>query len=471
MKFSVRAEHFVRISVVLSFLALTVSCKQDENPTPSQTTAQFIESTLAFLENEGERTIVLSFDKPAEFDGDITLKINTVAPQSFVTVPLATNGQLVLPVAKGQTVVNFKIIASDNLSLDGCKVVKFSIYSVSEGIKPGLLRDITVSMNDDEAPVDATFASDELRVRENDRTTACIDITLAHAAPAEGILIIRLQSSSKYGTDYTTEPAAVGDKIFLHVAEGATSAVIKLSPVNDATFRADRNINFKIIDATGGLGIGRNSSSLFTITEDDGYQLSNISYIRSKYQGEQVIFHGDTYIEGTVTSIDNVAPGRVVVEDGTGALQLQLPTPHTLTRGDVVLFNLNYGVLRHQFGSLEVTQVSFYEKLGTDVVQSDKMTLEDLFERGEDLQSKTVLLTGLVFSEANGTQTMLGDRIATDGIRTIVVRTNASASFAGEPVPGGVVNVTGIFIEIAGAYILYPQDYSDIKKQQFLPVR
>jgi hypothetical protein len=468
MKVSLSAEHFIRFTVVISLFAFTVSCKEEPDPTPLQTTtAQFTEPTLAVLENGGEKVISLSLDMPARTDGFITLQVNTLVPQTFITAPLASKGQVVLPVAKGQTLVDFKIIPSDNPSLDGCKVVRFSIASMSEGLTPGPLRDVTVSVNDDEAPVEASFEHEEVNIRENDPAAAPITIRFAHAAPAEGILIVRLQSTSKYGTDYTTEPAPVGDKIFLSVSHGATSAMIKVFPLNDAVFQVDRNINFRIIDGDGGVVVGENNSFWCAITEDDGYQLSTISSIRSMYHEGQVTIQGDTYIEGTVTSKQNVASGRVVVEDGTGALHIQITTPHALTKGDVVIVNLNHGVVRGQQGAIEVSQVSIFEKLGEGDVRVNKMTLDELYDRGAELQSQTLQLTGLVFPDADGELQMLGDRVATDGTRTVIVRTNSLASFGDEVVPDGLVNITGILVQYAGAFYLYPQDYTDIKKQTF----
>jgi hypothetical protein len=162
--------------------------------------------------------------------------------------------------------------------------VKFSIASVSDGLLPGNLRDVTVSVNDDEAPAHAFFELEELNIRENDASFAGINIKLSHVAPAQGVLIVKLESTSRYGTDYTTEPAAVNGKIFLPITEGAVFTTIKVFPVNDAAFHVDRNINFRIIDADGGVVPGEANSLWCAITEDDGYQLTDIYTIRTRYQ-------------------------------------------------------------------------------------------------------------------------------------------------------------------------------------------
>jgi len=402
-------------------------------------------------------------------DGQIVLKINTLAPHSFATIPSATQGQIVLHVFKGQTSVDFKMIPSDNPGLDGCKVVKFSIASVTEGIQAGSLRDLVVSVDDDESPAAAAFTMEEFHVRESDPAGPAINIGFASPVPAEGVLVIRMESpNSRYGNSYTTEPAVVGGKIFLRVDAGQTSAVVKVFPVNDTRYRPDRDIKLTIVDATGGVAVGEKNTLQCVITEDDGYQLSTISSIRAMYKDEATIIHGDTYIVGVVSSIDNVAAGRIVVQDGSGALQLQLNTAHRLTKGDVVLLNLNYGLMHDAFGVLEISQVSEFEKVGSESVPVNQMSLEELFSRGDGFQSQTIQVTDLTFPEANGTLPMLGDRMATDGVRTIIVRTNASASFSDELLPDGTISVTGIFTICDGKYFLLPQDDSDIRKKTFM---
>jgi hypothetical protein len=469
MKSLPSAEHFCRIFVLALFATLIVSCRQDENPAPAvHATAQFAQQTLAFLENEGEQTIAVALDKPAPNDGQIVLKINTLAPQSFSTVPPASQGQVILPVFKGQVSADLKMIPSDNATLDGCKIVKFSIASVTEGMEAGSLRDLVVSVNDDEAPVAAAFAVEELRVRESDPSGPGIAIQFAGPVPAEGVLVIRMESGGLYGNAYTTEPAAVGGKVFLHVDAGQTSAMVKIFPVNDTKYHPDRDIALTIVDATGGVAIGEKNTLQCQITEDDGYLLSTISSVRAMYNNESTIIHGDTYIIGVVSSIDNVTAGRIVVQDGSGGLQVQLNTTHHLTKGDVILLNLNYALLHNAFGVLEAGQVSEYEQVGYEDVPVSRMSLEDLFAMGTGFQLQTIQVTDVTFPEANGTLPMLGDRAATDGIRTIIVRTNPSASFRDEPVPNGTINVTGILTIIDGEYYLLPQQDSDIKRQQYM---
>ncbi len=68
-----------------------------------------------------------------------------------------------------------------------------------------------------------------------------------------------------------------------------------------------------------------------------------------------------------------------------------------------------------------------------------------------------------MFTQANGVATFVGDRPASDGTRSIIVRTIAAADFSDEAMPTGPLNVTGIFVKIDGQTYLYPQEITDIR--------
>jgi hypothetical protein len=463
------AKHFSRATVLIGLLSIAASCDDEKDPKTTLSAAQFTQTTLSFNENAGEQVISLWLDAPAPSNGQIVVKANAIVPACYSTLPATELGQVTLPVEAGQTAVEFRMTPTDNQSLDGTKTVKFSIASLTPGLRVGPAHELLVSVNDDESPEPVRFEEFSLNVRENTDVAGKINIVLGKPAPAAGTVVVKLQSITGYGTSYATEPAAVSDKIFVQVPKGATSATISVYPVNDQSFKPDRNINLRIIDATGGVTVGTDNEFWCAITEDDGHQIINISSVRQTYDGESIVLHGNSYIEGIVTSIDNVPGGRIVVEDATGALLLQFVTAHSLTRGDLVLVNLNYGLLRDNKGLLEVTQVSEFEKLGEEVVRINKITLDDLLRSGDRMESQTVQLTGVSFTDADGVLTFRGDQVVSDGRNTITIRTGDVADFADEIVPEGLVNVTGIVTDLGdGRYVLYPQAFQDISKQTFM---
>jgi hypothetical protein len=456
--------------VLLGLLFGATSCQDNDDASDFQSTAQFTQSTLSFPESDGQHQISLSLNIPAGSDGQIVLSASALTSSSFVTDPSTQMGRITLPVKKGQALINFNISPVDNKTLDGCKLIKLSIASLSKGLRKGDAGKLVVSVNDDEAPVNADFERNTMSVRENDPLGGQINIVFASPAPADGVVVLKLDSQSKYGSDYVTEPAAVSGKIFLQVAKGAASAVVRVYPVNNDAFTVDRNIYLAIIDATGGLRVGDNDSFWCTITEDDGQTISTIASVRSLQSGDGVLIH-NSYIEGIVTSISNVSSGRIVVEDASGALQVQLQPDHTLTRGDVVLLNLDHGLLHLQQGILEVRDVVQFQKLGEETPRINKYSLEDLLRSAAQIQSQTIQLSGVSFTQADGNVTFLGDRTVSDGTSTVIVRTSSLADFGDQPVPTGLLNVTGIFVNVDGQNYIYPQELADIRKGQFMVIR
>ncbi len=465
-------EHFSRVFVLLGLFASAASCDNDNTPTLSGATTQFTESAATFSENGGEQTITIVFDHAAPVDGEIVVKTTAIVPSCYTTNPVSELNQLKIAVAKGETQKTFKMTPTDNSNLDGVKVVKFTITSVSDGFIAGNSKELTVSVTDDEAPVVASFETTKLNVRENTQDPGKVEILLSRAAPADGVLVVKLQSTAVYGVAYSTQPEVAGGKIFLPVPKGSSSVSIDVYPVNDQDFHADRNINFEIIDATGGVATVEESESLrCTITEDDGHQITNIVSIRSMFVDEPIVINEDTYVEGIVTSVENTLGGRVVVEDETGALPIQLLSDNKPTRGDIVLVNIKGSTLHELQGTLEASQVPDYEKLGKETIYIDRISLEDLLGSTRRMESRTVQLIGLTFTQADGSATLLGDRLLSDGQRTIIIRTGANADFADNIIPSGPVIVTGIFTECDGLYVIYPQESKDVKKQGVVSIK
>jgi hypothetical protein len=464
------AKHFSRAFVLLVFISALSGCNDDSSPSLISRT-QFVSSTLTVSENGGEQSIALAFDKPAPSDGEVIVTAVSGTPTCYSTSPILELGQVKVKVSKGDISRTFKMTPTDNSNLDGVRVVKFRISSVSEGLSTGASTEMIVSVTDDEEEAEAGFESTGLRVRENDPAITKIEIVFTHEVAAAGTLVVELGSTVGYGVTYTTQPTAVAGKIFLQVPKGATSAFISFYAINDNAVNADRDVRFTLVDATGGVSIGDNTSFLCTITDDDGAQATAIVTIRSMYSGAARSLESGTYIEGVVTSENNTLAGRVIIQDETGALAVQLLAENMPDRGDRVFINLTGTQLRVLSGTLEVGPVSSYEKIGEDVVFAEKMSLSDLLGLGKRVESKTVQLSGVTFPQANGTATLRGDRILTDGGQTIIVRTGANASFGNDVVPGGAVIVTGIFTYADGIYVLYPQESKDIRKQGISPIK
>ena len=89
------------------------------------------------------------------------------------------------------------------------------------------------------------------------------------------------------------------------------------------------------------------------------------------------------------------------------------------------------------------------------------MRLQELVASSDDNEGKLITLHGIKFPEADGINTMAGDRIVSDGTRTVTIRTLNYASFRNQLVPSGDVIVKGILTQVNGAFILYPQVFTE----------
>lgn len=471
MKSLPRPKHFSISFVFLGLFVSAVSCHDDNESSLSETTTEFAQTELTIAENAGEQTITLSLDNAAPVDGEVFLTVNALTPTCYSTTPVAELGQLKVDITKGLRKAYFTLTPTDNNNLDGVKTVQFTITTVTKGFVKGTSKDLLVTVLDDEVPGEAGFASTDLKIRENNTEPTKVEILFPTATAADGVLVVSMESKASYGVEYTTQPQAVSGYIFLQVPKGATKTSIDLYPINDNVFKADRRIYFQLIESNGGVSIGENDSFQAIITDDDGQQLRDISSIRGRYDGTPIIITEDTYVEGIVTSLSNTLAGRVVIEDETGALPVQLQSDAMPARGEVILINLRNAQLRELQGSLEAGVIKTYEKIGVDHIVPTRTTLSEILVNAQNFESRTVQLNGVSFTQANGDTRFRGDRALSDGNRTITVRTGSSASFGDEILPIGQISITGILTDCNGVYVLYPQELKDIKKQTVSPPR
>jgi hypothetical protein len=179
------------------------------------------------------------------------------------------------------------------------------------------------------------------------------------------------------------------------------------------------------------------------------------------FTGEVHTIGAEYFIEGTVTSVDNITPGKFFVEDAYGAIRVSITSGVTFSRGDVVLFNLKQGVVDLKQGVLEVAQVMNATLVAAGEISPASTSLEELLDDGGNFQSRYVQVSDLHFAEADGTVPMYGDHVASDGERTIVVRTTGFASFRNEALPEGNLRISGILTNENGILILHPQMFHE----------
>jgi hypothetical protein len=213
--------------------------------------------------------------------------------------------------------------------------------------------------------------------------------------------------------------------------------------------------------SSGGVCTGASTTFEATIHDDDNYQLNSIHQLRNLYTGSGHTFPGEYFIEGTVTSVDNITPGKIFIEDASGGIRVSVNSGKSFAKGNIVLLNLKQSIIDQKQGVFEVAQVTNATLIGPGEIFPTLVTLEELVDANAEFQSRYVTVRNVHFAEANGTTLMYGDHLATNGAHTIIVRTTGFASFREETLPAGNLAVSGIVTEENGILVLHPQVFSE----------
>jgi hypothetical protein len=253
----------------IAFLVLLAACDGDEAP-DALPAASFASSDFSFVESGEEQTITLNLDRPMLNDGEVVVKILCQGNSPVSFFPESTQGTIQLPVIAGQASVDVKVIPLDNGKLDGTRRISISILAIEGSYRTGFVDHAVLTIADDESPSRLEFAEREATWGEDEQDGFQLDIRLSAAAPAAGIIILETETVSRYATDFITIPSVVNGKVYLPVAEGQTTVSLSVYASNDNEKHADRQIIFRVAEASGGvMQDGYAGSFQLRIAEDD----------------------------------------------------------------------------------------------------------------------------------------------------------------------------------------------------------
>jgi hypothetical protein len=467
--------------VLLATLFATACDKQDSMPVPprnpqtpgnpSLLKAQFSSDAFTLSENAGEGNYQLNLSTAAAKAETVVISIGSPTAQygrDFSTQPEAVNGRIQLNIQAGNQTASFKVIPVNNNLKDGTRELQFTI--TTEGsIQPEGRKVAKIVLADDDTKASIAFARLNASLNEAQTEGYVAELLITPMAFSDGFVEVNVSSATAlYGTHFTTEPAAVNGKLRLPVPQNQSKVSFKIMAVNDAVATAARTLFFNLATAAADLDLGTQKQFSLTITDDDNVAPATtpIQAIRNSFLGTDTYFFADTYITGTVTSVnDNIAPAVAYIQDGTGGIALRFTTDNELLPGDVVRIDIQGAVLGERNGVLEINQLSQSSvvKTGSEIFVAPTTTITQLYTTPGNKEGQLVHLTGVSFAQANGTATLQGDRIISDGVRTAVVRTESFASFRNRLIPAGLVSVTGILIEQNGQYIILPLTSQSIR--------
>jgi hypothetical protein len=305
--------------IILPFAALltsliVISCDDDENETGTivqRNTAQFEQSTLSLSEISEATKISIAFSRNAAADGELHIQVSSSNIQMFQLDPLPVDGIIKLPFLKGQSKVSFDVKPINNDALDGDKTLDFTIVSLPTGYDIGTVKTLKSVWIDDESPAKVSFDLNTSQAREDISDGYAILIRFSHAANANGVVRISMESlDAVYGTHFTTSPAASNGIITLLAQPGNDYLTFSVIPSDDELYNDLRSITYTIADVEGGLEKGGRLQHELKITDDE---------LEGTAKGYEVIGGGWSYKRryeynenGTISKIywDQNTPGH-----------------------------------------------------------------------------------------------------------------------------------------------------------------
>ncbi|MCE2956133.1 MAG: hypothetical protein ACK514_05510 [Bacteroidota bacterium] len=151
-------------------------------------------------------------------------------------------------------------------------------------------------------PAVAAFQNTTVEVKENDGNQQTIIIALSKPAPSDGTLVIKLSSTTTaYGVDFETSPAAVNGEINLIVAKGDVSVRFGIKPIQNTIVNNERKAEFAMARATGGVTTAANAALVLEIKDDDlGLRLKKYETVSGAWRASREFQYND---KGEVNNI------------------------------------------------------------------------------------------------------------------------------------------------------------------------
>lgn len=441
----------------------TITITDDEGPTQ----ANFAVAASSTAENlTAGQDVTINLSSAAPGTGTVTVSFTSataVYTTNFTTEPAATAGELEIPVALGATSITFKVKPVDDGSVNATRTITFTLAEASGAVVLGTaITGHTFTVTDNETPSAAVFNDDGSSVGEEVAPGIIIPLTLDPQTNGTGTVVVTFAGGT-YGTDFTTDPAAVSGVITVPVASGVTAASFKVIPVDNAVAAAAKEVTFTLSGSTGIVTLGTGVTHVLTIEDDDA--ITTIADVRAAYSGTANITSSKR-IRGVVTSSNpQVNTNNIWVQDATGGIVVRLVAANgnAIERGDEVSVQLNGGQYFEFNGLLQVQNVPNANVTivneGVTLPTPESITVAQL--NSNAYEGKLVRITDVAFVDANGTATMSGTRVVSTGSVTTNIRTESGAPHAASVLPYGFGTITGLAGENLGAAQIIPVSFAD----------
>jgi hypothetical protein len=474
--------HQLKLIGVL-LLSLSVwQCTEDEEitqhpqkPTPT-TVINFALEHQELPVSSALQKIDLTLSQAVKSPGSVAVRLSGDAEYGlhYSTLPNAQDEVVTLFIEKGQTTLSFTLIPAGSQQPDTNKPIFLTLENPSAGFSVGGKATSTLELivKDKEptpAPDTATvaFQEDTLRVSENSHEGIAVWMQMQGSLSRTERVTVSVipEKGFEYATDFLIDHLPVLNSLNFDFIPDHQGVSFRVIPVDDRLRSGSFNVTFVIASATDGLKIGERDTLVVTIEEDDIVNpelMHSIADLRSKFDTHSGAWYlpDDYYIEGIITSGNNVASDKVVyIQDSTAGIMLVMSLPPKFQMGDKVQINLKgaegeiVNDQRALWGVADWLGITLERGL---VVAPEVITLEQLATG--NYESKRVQIRNISFPEADGQRTWQGRHRMTDGQQFWTVGAHAAADFSQKPLPKGTYTVTGI---VGSWHSLLPQTYAE----------
>ncbi len=316
--------------------------------------------------------------------------------------------------------------------------------------RPATTADMTPGSHNEVVSIKVSLSVGNTIVNE-DAGTIDITATLTSDTTSDVTVNLAYSGTATNPTDYTGDVTIV-------IPVGSTTGTATISIVDDSDEEMNETIGVKISSAEVEIGTPDSVGIIIRDNDTPIIPAVSIATIRAinAINSDSTISE-DVFIEGVVTSSNNINGNNLVIQDNTAGIVLRFAASETQSRGDSIRVNLNGGRVNRFNELLQVSGLDesvSIQKFGTGSIPAyQTITISELKNNLELYESELVSISNARFGGADGSETISGGEDVIVGMDTLASFVFNSADVANIVMPRGFGTVSGIASTFNGVQI------------------
>ncbi|MEQ8880159.1 MAG: hypothetical protein RLQ12_11025 [Cyclobacteriaceae bacterium] len=255
------------MTLAIMVIAGLASCNDDENEGQLAPVVAQFQGDVSISENSGANKIALIFDKKSVQDGLAVVALSSAFEESFYLDHEVADGKITLEIEEGDTAAFIVVTPVDDQKLDDSKTLTLTIHELSEGFLMGQIKEIEVTILDDEAPARISFAEGLVEIKENSDGGRVILLTMPAPAPAPGKVTITFDQSIE--NLVSSDLTFIEGKAEIDIAFGARQATFFVGGVDNNLLHGHKQVGLTITKVEGALEIGDLKTMHLKVLDDE----------------------------------------------------------------------------------------------------------------------------------------------------------------------------------------------------------